>query len=167
MAKTDYQSVDDYIGAQPKRAQAVLQRVRGVIRKALPEAEEVISYQIPAYKAGGSAVIYFAGWKEHYSLYPVTGRLVGAFGDELAKYVVSKGTVRFPLDDRVPVRLIERIAKFRAEEELARRQAKARAKGGSKTGAKAGPSSRSEARSRSSASPRRAAAGRRRRSARR
>ena len=125
MAKTDFKSVDEYIGTHPERVQATLQRVRGAIRKALPDADEVISYQIPAYKLAGAAAIYFAGWKEHYSLYPVTGRLVEAFEDELARYEISKGTIRFPLKQAVPVKLIERIAKFRAEETLARQRAKA------------------------------------------
>ena len=125
MAKTSFESVDEYLAAQPAGARETLRRVRAAIRKALPDAEEVISYQIPAYKVGGAAAIYFAGWKEHYSLYPATGRLVEAFEDELAGYEVSKGTVRFPLDDRVPVKLIERIARFRAEETLARQRAKA------------------------------------------
>ncbi len=97
MAKTDFKSVDEYIAAQPARARRRLQRVRGAIRKALPDADEVISYQIPAYKVAGAAAIYFAGWKEHYSLYPATGRLVEAFEDELAGYEISKGTIRFPL----------------------------------------------------------------------
>ena len=72
MAKTDFKSVDEYIASQPEAAQGVLQRVRSTIRKALPEAEEVISYQIPAYKLHGGPVLYFAGWKQHYSLYPAT-----------------------------------------------------------------------------------------------
>src|SRR5688572_19081278 len=114
MAKTDYKSVDEYIASQPKAVQAVLKRVRGIIRKAVPQTEEVISYQIPAYKLPGGAVIYFAGWKEHYSLYPSSDSLVAEFKDELARYELSKGTIRFPLSEPVPVKLIERIAKFRA-----------------------------------------------------
>ncbi len=61
-------------------------------------------------------VVYFAGWKQHFSLYPAIGPLVAAFQDELARYEVSKGTIRFPLSEPVPVKLIERIAKFRARE---------------------------------------------------
>ena len=124
MAKTDFQSVDEYISTQPAERQPALQRVRRAIRKGLPEAEEGISYQIPAYKLDGSPVLYFAGWKEHFSLYPATGALVEAFGDDLARYVVSKGTIRFPLTQSVPVRLIERIAKFRAAEARTRQRTK-------------------------------------------
>ncbi|MCZ2074811.1 MAG: DUF1801 domain-containing protein [Bryobacteraceae bacterium] len=116
MPKTNFKSVDEYIASQPEAVESVLQRLRSIIRRALPRAEEVISYQIPAYRLHGSAVLYFAGWKKHYSLYPVTGRLVEEFKDDLAPYEVSKGTIRFPLSRPVPVKLIERIAKFRAKE---------------------------------------------------
>jgi uncharacterized protein YdhG (YjbR/CyaY superfamily) len=117
MAKTDFKSVDEYIATHPEDVQAILQRVRGAIRKAVPGAEEVISYQIPAYKLHGGAVLYFAGWKQHYSLYPATDHLVEAFKDDLAPYEVNdKGTIRFPLSQPVPVKLIGRIAKFRAKE---------------------------------------------------
>ena len=128
MAKTDFKSVDEYIATHPEKVQAVLRRVRGTIRKAVPSAEEVISYQIPAYKLQGSAVIYFAGWKEHYSLYPASDRLVKTFKDELAPYKVSKGTIRFPLSEPVPVKLIEGVAKFRAKETADRVKAKAAVK---------------------------------------
>jgi len=122
MAKTDYKSVDEYIAAQPEALHPILVRVRSAIRKALPGAEEKISYQIPAYKMHGGIVLYFAGWKQHYSIYPAIGRLVEEFKDELAPYELSKGTIRFPLSKPVPVRLIARIAKFRAKEVAARRK---------------------------------------------
>jgi len=127
MAKTNFKSVDEYMATQPERAQAVLERVRSNIRKALPGAEEVISYQIPAYKLHGGCVLYFAGWKQHYSLYPAGDRLVSAFKKELAPYKLSKGTIRFPLSEPVPVKLIERIAKFRAKEVAERQKSKAAA----------------------------------------
>jgi len=116
MAKTDFKSVDEYIASHPKGAQAILQRVRKAVRQALPGAEEVISYQIPAYKLHGTRVLYFAGWKQHFSLYPAGDHLVKAFKTELAPYKISKGTIRFPLSEPVPVNLIERIAKFRAKQ---------------------------------------------------
>ncbi len=101
MAKTNFKSVDEYIAAQPEARHAVLDRVRGAIRAALPRAEEVISYQIPAYKMPGGTLLYFAGWKQHYSIYPATAALVAAFEDELATYKISKGTIRFPLSQPV------------------------------------------------------------------
>jgi uncharacterized protein YdhG (YjbR/CyaY superfamily) len=125
VAKTDFKSVDEYIRAQPKGAQPVLRRVRSIIRKAVPGAVEVISYQLPAYRlAEGPRVLYFAAWKQHYSLYPASDELVAAFRGALTPYRVSKGTLRFPLSEPVPLKLIERVAKFQARE--ARRRAKAK-----------------------------------------
>jgi len=124
MAKTDFRSVDEYIASQPEAVRRVLERVRSIIRRAMPGADEVISYQIPTYKLHRRPAIYFAGWKEHYSLYPTTDPLVAAFKDDLARYEISKGTIRFPLSEPVPVKLIESIAKFRAKEAAARQKAK-------------------------------------------
>ena len=120
MPNTDFKTVDEYIATHPAEVQAVLQLVRTTIRKAVPDADEMISYQIPAYKLRGGRVIYFAGWKQHYSLYPASDELVEAFKDELAPYEVNKGTIRFPISKAVPVKLIEGIAKFRAKEAAAR-----------------------------------------------
>ncbi|HVG59327.1 MAG TPA: DUF1801 domain-containing protein [Hyalangium sp.] len=116
MAKTDFKSVGEYIAAQPEGAQAILKRVRSTIRKAMPGAEESISYKIPTYKLHGGAVIYFAGWKQHYSLYPATEHILEELKDDLAPYEINKGTIRFPLTQPVPVKLIERIVKLRAKE---------------------------------------------------
>jgi uncharacterized protein YdhG (YjbR/CyaY superfamily) len=123
MAKTDCKSVDEYIAVQPEAVQGILGRVRSTIREAVPGAEETISYKIPTYKLHGGTVLYFAGWKQHYSLYPATERVVAAFKDELAPYEVNKGTIRFPLSQPVPVKLIGRIAKFRAKEVAGREKA--------------------------------------------
>jgi uncharacterized protein YdhG (YjbR/CyaY superfamily) len=101
--------------------------VRNAIRKAVPEADEVISYNIPTYKQQGEPVLYFAGWKQHFSLYPVSASLLAAFEHDIAPYAVSKGTMRFSLSQPVPVKLIGRIAKFRAKEVAARAQKKAAA----------------------------------------
>jgi uncharacterized protein YdhG (YjbR/CyaY superfamily) len=114
--KREIESVDEYIAAQPEAAQPVLDRVRRTIRKAVPKAEESISYKIPTYKLHGERLLYFAGWKQHYSLYPATKRLVAALKEDLKPYEVVKSTVRFSLAEPVPAKLIERIAKFRAKE---------------------------------------------------
>lgn len=116
MAKTSFTSVDEYLAAKPAPLQRTLGRVRRIIRRALPGAEEVISYQIPAYRLNGRVVIYFAGWTEHVSIYPVTARLVEALGDRIKPYVASKGTLRFPLSKPIPERLIARVAALRARE---------------------------------------------------
>jgi uncharacterized protein YdhG (YjbR/CyaY superfamily) len=125
MAKTDFESVDQYIASQPEAVQRILGRVRSTIRKAVPEAREVISYKMPTYTLYGGRLLYFAVWKQHYSIYAATEQVVAAFRDELASYDVDKGTIRFPLFEPVPVKLIGRIAKFRAKEVAGREQAKA------------------------------------------
>lgn len=118
--KTTFQSVDQYIASQPEAVKAILMEVRNAIRKAVPAAEEGISYQIPTYKLPGGPVLYFAGWKQHYSLYPASANIVAALQNELAPYEIRKGTIRFPLSQPVPVKLIARIAKLRAKEVAAR-----------------------------------------------
>jgi uncharacterized protein YdhG (YjbR/CyaY superfamily) len=111
VASTDVNLVDAYIAKQPSAVQPVLQRVRRTIRKVLPKAEETVSYQIPAYKLHGQYVVYFAAWKQHWSLYPVTEPVRSALGSDLASHELSKGTVRFPLADPVPAKLVERIVR--------------------------------------------------------
>ena len=115
MAK-GYTTVDDYIASQPDAARPVLEAVRQAIRSSLPAAEEVISYQIPAYRIQGRIGLFFAGWKKHYSIYPASQALRAAFAGELDPYVVEKATIRFPLSAQVPAALIGRIALFRASE---------------------------------------------------
>lgn len=116
MAKTTFKSVDEYIASQPTAVQRLLKRVRSTIRKAVPAADDTISYGIPTFKLQGRAMLYFAAWKAHYSLYPSGDRLVAEFRKELAPYEVEKGTIRLPLTGPVPVDLIAAIAKFRAGE---------------------------------------------------
>lgn len=125
MPKADFKSVDEYIAAQPPAVQDSLERLRSTIRDNLPAAEEVISYKIPTYKLNGEVVLYFAGWKHHYSLYPATGRMMAAFKTELVPYKINKATIRFPFSEPVPVQLIARIAKFRAKEVAERQKTKA------------------------------------------
>ena len=97
MANTDFKSVDQYLARLPESVQEILQRVRTAVAKAVPQAQETISYQIPAFKLHGRPMVYFAGWKQHYSIYPAAPGLVLAFEKELAPYEVTKGTIRFPL----------------------------------------------------------------------
>lgn len=117
-------TVATYLAGLPPVARRALTRVRSIVRKAVPGADESISYQIPTYKVQGRPVLYFAAFKEHYSVYPSNAALVAAFKDELARHELSKGTIRFPLSEPVPVKLIERIAKFRAKEVAAQQKAK-------------------------------------------
>ena len=109
-------TVESYIAAQPVAVRAVLQSLRDTIRAALPEAEEGISYQIPVYKLQGKAVIFFAGWQKHISVYPASDGVIAEFAAELARYKVSRGTIRFPLSEPLPLPLIAGIARVRAGE---------------------------------------------------
>lgn len=124
MAKKAPKNVDEYVEQQPERTRAALERVREAIQRALPQAEETISYNMAAYKMNGDAVLYFAGWKKHYSVYPAGELVMAALKKELAAYEVQRGTVRFPLDQPVPEKLIEKIAKLRAQEVLGRAKPK-------------------------------------------
>ena len=133
MAKTRVKSVNEYIASKPKEARVALERVRKTIRRAVPAAEEGLWYQMPVYTLNGVPVMYFAGWKAHYSIYPASDALVAAFKRELAPYERSKGTIRIPLSEPIPVELIGRIARFRAEQ-LTTRETR---KGGRKKGREA------------------------------
>lgn len=125
MAKAGFATVEDYLASMPAHTRTVLEQVRSIVRQALPDAEETISYQIPAYKLNGVAVIYFAGWKEHFSLYPMGDQFAVAFPDAAPRYAISKGTIRFPIKDGVPVDLIRQIVAYRVR--AAAREAAARA----------------------------------------
>lgn len=114
MQKGAPKSVDDYIAAQPEAMRPKLEQVRAAIRKAVPDAVEGIGYGMPGYKLGGKPMLYFAGFKQHYSLFAASGTFFAALGDELQGYELRKGTVHFPLTKPVPVKLISRIAKLRA-----------------------------------------------------
>jgi uncharacterized protein YdhG (YjbR/CyaY superfamily) len=107
-------SVDDYIATQPVGVQAKLEQVRATIRKAVPEAVEGIAYRMPGYKLNGRPLLYFAGFKEHYSLFAASGTFFAEIADELKGYEQRKGTIHFSLTKPVPVKLIGRIAKLRA-----------------------------------------------------
>lgn len=107
-------NVNDYIAAFPEDIQLKLSQLRKTIRTAAPKAEESISYQIPAYKQNG-VLVYFAAFNNHISFFP-TSSGIAAFKKELAPYAGSKGTVRFPLTEKLPLGLIKKIVKFRVIE---------------------------------------------------
>lgn len=114
-AKT-FKSIDAYIAAQPDDMQHALSRVRATIAKSVPGAMETISYNMPAFKLHGRVLLYFAGWAEHYAIYPGSADALSELKAELAPYKVSKGTIRFERDTAVPVSLIKKIAALRKRE---------------------------------------------------
>jgi len=107
-------NVDAYISRFPESTQALLQQMRDTIRKVAPEAEEVISYAMPAYKLHG-ILLYFAAYSAHIGFYP-TGSAVAAFQQDLTPYKWAKGSIQFPLDKPLPLALIRKMVKFRVAE---------------------------------------------------
>jgi uncharacterized protein YdhG (YjbR/CyaY superfamily) len=108
------ETVQEYIAAQPRAVRPILEKLRHVIKTAAPNATESISYKIPAYHFHGR-LVYFAAFKNHIGLYPRASG-VAAFKNELARYAGAKGSVKFPLDEPLPLELIRRIVRFRVKE---------------------------------------------------
>jgi uncharacterized protein YdhG (YjbR/CyaY superfamily) len=118
--KTDFQNVEEYIGSFSDEIQTVLIKLREIIIKNAPNAQETISYGIPAYKLNKKPLVYFAAYKTHIGFYATpTGH--EAFKEQLAEYKQGKGSVQFPINKKIPFELIKDIVKFRVEENLAKK----------------------------------------------
>lgn len=115
--KTDFLTVEEYINTFPENIREILEKIRGVILKAAPNAEESISYSMPAYKLNKKPLVYFAAFKNHIGLY-ATPSGHSHFSEELSHYKQGKGSVQFPLDQPIPYELIEKIVLYRSEENL-------------------------------------------------
>ena len=124
MQRPHYSTIDEYIGDFPEEVQAKLENLRQTIGKAAPGAEEVISYQMPAFKLHG-ILVYFAAFKNHIGFFP-TSTGIEAFKKELSAYETSKGTVRLSIDRPLPLALIGRIVRYRVKENLERKAKKAK-----------------------------------------
>ena len=109
-------NIDEYIAAFQPEVQAILQKLRRLIRESAPGAQEAISYGMPTFKLKGN-LVHFAAHKEHIGFYP-TPSAIEAFQKDLAGYEQSKGAIRFPLDQPIPYPLIEKMVKFRVNEVL-------------------------------------------------
>ena len=114
MPRQKFKSVDEYIAAFPKNIQIILQELRQAIRDAAPEATEVISYQMPAFRLNGN-LVWFAAFKNHVGFFP-TSSVTEAFKERLLSYKTSKGTIRFPIDEPIPFDLVKEIVRFRVQE---------------------------------------------------
>lgn len=114
--KSGFASIDEYIATFPAEIQAVLQEVRAAIKAAAPDAREKISYQMPTFDLKGN-LVHFGAFKNHIGFYP-TPSGTEAFKAEIARYQGAKGSIRFPLDEPMPLDLITRIVKMRAAENL-------------------------------------------------
>ena len=111
-----FKTVDEYLSALPANTKVILKEVRKTIKQAAPQAEELISYNIPSFKLHGG-LIWYAAWKEHISVYPRSSRMEASI-KELSEYEGAKGTIKFPIDKPIPFDLISKIVKFRMKENL-------------------------------------------------
>ncbi len=116
MAKTDYKTIDEYQSGFPAELQERMQSIRSIIRRAVPEVEEVISYQIPCFKYKGY-LLYYSAYAKHISLsYPFSGALLKKFETELSRYKVSKSAIQLPNSEALPLEFIKGIVEFRKKE---------------------------------------------------
>lgn len=116
---TPFKNIDEYILLQPEPMRLALESLRQIVWETAPEAEETISYKMPAFKYHGM-LVYFAAFKNHYSLFPSSYGVFEHFKEDLKGFYTSKGTIRFTLDQPIPEDLLRRIIQFRMAENLAK-----------------------------------------------
>jgi len=122
---SNFGTVDEYVATiTDNRKKALMERLRTVIKRTVPEAHELISYQMPTYKYNG-ILIYFAAWKNHWALYPASAMIKETFKKDLFDYKQTKGAIQFPWDEPFPEALIIRLIKKRAEENIEKAMVKA------------------------------------------
>ena len=120
--RTTPHDIDEYISGFAPEVRLILERIRSTIRRAAPGAQETISYQMPAFRQHG-ILVYFAAWKKHVGLYPpISGD--NALEQAVARHAGPKGNLQFPLDEPVPLDLIERIVKLRVRQDAEKADAK-------------------------------------------
>jgi uncharacterized protein YdhG (YjbR/CyaY superfamily) len=119
-----YSTVEEYIALYPPSIRKGLNLLRKTIKQAAPEAEELISYQMPAYRLNG-ILAFFSGAKAHYGFYPTASPII-AFREKLKTYETTKGTIRFPLDKPIPVKLVTEIVKWKVRENLTKEKVKSK-----------------------------------------
>jgi uncharacterized protein YdhG (YjbR/CyaY superfamily) len=117
--KQQFTTMDSYITTCPKDVQRILQKLRRTIRKAVPDAVETISYQMPTFKLNGKFLVSFAAWQHHIGIYPIPSG-TAAFKKEIAQYKGAKDTARLPIDKAIPYDLVAQLAVFRMKEQLKR-----------------------------------------------
>ena len=123
-SNTKFKTVDEYLSALPANTKSILKELRKTIKQAAPQAVELISYNMPAFKMNGM-LVYYAGYKNHIGFYPVSSA-IRTFQKDLSDYKTSKGTIQFPLDRQIPFDLITKIVKFRVQENLEKAKTKAK-----------------------------------------
>jgi uncharacterized protein YdhG (YjbR/CyaY superfamily) len=115
-------SVDEYLASQPEERRGVLEELRATIRAACPEASEAIAYQMPAFRLGRQFLVSYAAFKHHYSLFPASGAVIDALGDDLTPYLAGRGTIRFATNAPIPLDLVTKVVQARLAEIDARDQ---------------------------------------------
>jgi uncharacterized protein YdhG (YjbR/CyaY superfamily) len=115
--KQRFRSFDEYFSTFPENTRDILEKIRLAIKEVVPEAEETISYNMPAFRFHG-ILLYFAAYKAHVGLYPGDSKTIGIFKDQLKSFETSKGTIRLPLNQDPPITLIKSIVKYRANTNL-------------------------------------------------
>src|SRR5262245_21250643 len=120
-----FKTVHEYLSAVPKEVRDALEEMRKTIRQAAPRAEEVISYNMPAFRANG-ILVWYAAFRKHIGFYPKPSAIV-AFKEELAGYKTSKGAIQFPLEQGIPTNLVKKMVKFRVKENEQKQKGKKQA----------------------------------------
>ena len=122
MEATKFKTVDEYFSAFPASTKSVLRKMRATIKEVVPQAEEVISYNMPAFKQNG-ILVWYAAYKQHIGFYPTPGP-IKTFAKELRQYKTSKGAIQFPIDKPLPTSLVKKIVSFRVKQNLEKARAK-------------------------------------------
>jgi len=126
MESTKYKTVEEYLAAAPKNLTLVLEELRRAIKEEAPQAEEVISYNMPAFKMK-KVLVYYAAQKNHIGFYPTASPII-AFEKELKPYKTSKGAIQFPIGEPIPINLVKRIVQYRVKQVLEKEKAKVKGK---------------------------------------
>lgn len=120
-------TMDEFISKYPPKVQTILQRIRSVIHKSAPGAEEAMSYGIPTFRLNGKNLVHFSAFKEHIGFYP-TPSGIAKFKKELSAYEGAKGSVKFPLNKPIPYALIGKITQYRVKEVMGEKKVKTKKK---------------------------------------
>lgn len=123
-SKVIFKTVDNCLSALPGKQKELMQSIRKTIKIVAPEAIELLSYNMPAFKVHGRILLYYAAHKAHIGFYPGDSKTIEVFKEELVKFNTSKGTVQFPLDKKLPLGLIKKIVKYRVKTNLEKKALK-------------------------------------------